>query len=172
MKTRAAVLHTLDKQAPFAESKPLKIEEIELDAPGPGEVLVKMKAAGLCHSDLSVINGVRPRPVPMALGHEASGQIMQVGEGISDLKVGDMVVLVFVPSCGHCMPCRAQPMPLPLVAFVSSGQCCPKYLSLFNCCVDMLPLPSCFFLIRIFRFGQLSECHHCQLILVVISHSV
>ena len=105
MKTRAAVLHTLDKQAPFAESKPLKIEEIELDAPGPGEVLVKMKAAGLCHSDLSVINGVRPRPVPMALGHEASGQIMQVGEGVSDLKVGDMVVLVFVPSCGHCMPC-------------------------------------------------------------------
>lgn len=105
MKTRAAVLHTLDKQAPYAESKPLKIEEIELDAPGPGEVLVKMKAAGLCHSDLSVINGVRPRPVPMALGHEASGQIMQVGEGVSDLKVGDMVVLVFVPSCGHCMPC-------------------------------------------------------------------
>ena len=105
MKTRAAVLHSLDKQAPFAQSQPLKIEEIELDAPGPGEVLVKMTAAGLCHSDLSVITGVRPRPVPMALGHEASGTVMQVGEGVNDLKKGDRVVLVFVPSCGHCMPC-------------------------------------------------------------------
>jgi alcohol dehydrogenase len=105
MKTRAAVLHSLDKKAPFAQSQPLKIEEIDLDAPGPGEVLVKMTAAGLCHSDLSVITGVRPRPVPMALGHEASGTVMQVGEGVNDLKKGDRVVLVFVPSCGHCMPC-------------------------------------------------------------------
>lgn len=105
MKTRAAVLHELNKPAPFATSKPLKIEEIDLDAPGPGEVLVKMTAAGLCHSDLSVINGVRPRPVPMALGHEASGTVMQVGDGVSDLKPGDRVVLVFVPSCGHCLPC-------------------------------------------------------------------
>ena len=105
MKTRAAVLHSMENPAPFAQSKPLKIEEIDLDAPGPGEVLVKMIAAGLCHSDLSVISGVRPRPVPMALGHEASAQVVQVGEGVSDLKAGDRVVLVFVPSCGHCMPC-------------------------------------------------------------------
>jgi len=105
MKTRAAVLHSLDKQAPYAQSQPLKIEEIELDAPGPDEVLVKMTAAGLCHSDLSVISGVRPRPVPMALGHEASGTVMEVGAGVYDLKKGDRVVLVFVPSCGHCMPC-------------------------------------------------------------------
>ncbi len=105
MKTRAAVLHSLDKHAPFAQSQPLKIEEIDLDAPGAGEVLVKMTAAGLCHSDLSVITGVRPRPVPMALGHEASGTVVQVGAGVNDLKPGDRVVLVFVPSCGHCMPC-------------------------------------------------------------------
>lgn len=105
MKTRAAVLHSMENPAPFAQSKPLKIEAIDLDAPGPGEVLVKMIAAGLCHSDLSVISGVRPRPVPMALGHEASAQVVQVGEGVSDLKIGDRVVLVFVPSCGHCMPC-------------------------------------------------------------------
>ncbi len=105
MKTRAAVLHELNQPAPFAHSKPLRIEEIDLDAPGPGEVLVKMTAAGLCHSDLSVITGVRPRPVPMALGHEASGTVVQVGEGVSDLKAGDRVVLVFVPSCGHCLPC-------------------------------------------------------------------
>ena len=105
MKTRAAVLHALDMKAPFAQSKPLKIEEIELDDPGAGEVLVKMTAAGLCHSDLSVITGVRPRPVPMALGHEASATVVSVGDGVTDLKPGDRVVLVFVPSCGHCMPC-------------------------------------------------------------------
>ena len=105
MKTRAAVLHTLDKQAPFAQSQPLKIEEIDLDAPGLGEVLIKLTAAGLCHSDLSVITGVRSRPVPMALGHEASGTVVEVGVGVHDLKPGDRVVLVFVPSCGHCMPC-------------------------------------------------------------------
>lgn len=105
MKTRAAVLHTLDKPAPFAASRPLRIEEIDLDPPGPGEVLVKMTAAGLCHSDLSVITGVRPRPVPMALGHEASATVVQAGEGVNDLKPGDRVVLVFVPSCGHCLPC-------------------------------------------------------------------
>ena len=105
MKTRAAVLHTLDLQSPFANSKPLKIEEIELDEPGMGEVLVKMIAAGLCHSDLSVITGVRPRPVPMALGHEASATVMKVGDGVVNLKAGDRVVLVFVPSCGNCMPC-------------------------------------------------------------------
>jgi alcohol dehydrogenase len=85
MKTRAAVLHTLDMKTPFANSKPLKIEEIELDEPGMGEVLVKMTAAGLCHSDLSVITGVRPRPVPMALGHEASATVMKVGDGVVNL---------------------------------------------------------------------------------------
>ena len=105
MKTRAAVLHTLDMKTPFAHSKPLKIEEIGLDEPGMGEVLVKMTAAGLCHSDLSVITGVRPRPVPMALGHEASATVMKVGDGVVNLKPGDRVVLVFVPSCGNCMPC-------------------------------------------------------------------
>lgn len=105
MKIRAAVLHEIGSQAPFAQSQPLKIEELDLDPPGPGEVLVKIKAAGLCHSDLSVINGVRPRPVPMALGHEAAGEVVQLGEGVTDLKPGDQVVLVFVPSCGHCVPC-------------------------------------------------------------------
>lgn len=105
MKTRAAVLHALNHQAPFAQSKPLHIEEIDLDPPGLGEVLVRMTAAGLCHSDLSVINGSRPRPVPMALGHEASAVVEQVGSGVTDLHKGDRVVLVFVPSCGHCLPC-------------------------------------------------------------------
>ncbi|QJQ01706.1 zinc-dependent alcohol dehydrogenase family protein [Herbaspirillum rubrisubalbicans] len=105
MKIHAAVLRQTTEAHPFAVSQPLKIEQLDLDPPGPGEVLVKMKAAGLCHSDLSVITGVRARPVPMALGHEASAEVVQVGSGVSDLRAGDLVVLVFVPSCGHCLPC-------------------------------------------------------------------
>lgn len=100
MKTRAAVLREIDAQKPYKDSQPLKIEEVELDAPGNGEILVRVHAAGLCHSDLSVIDGNRPRPLPMALGHEAAGEIIEVGPGVHDLKVGDHVVFSFVPSCG------------------------------------------------------------------------
>jgi alcohol dehydrogenase len=105
MKIRAAVLNAMGAPTPYAQSKPLAIETLELKPPGPGEVLVKMGAAGLCHSDLSVINGDRPRPTPMALGHEAAAVVEEVGAGVDDLKRGDHVVLVFVPSCGHCGPC-------------------------------------------------------------------
>jgi len=105
MKIRAAVLNAIGAKAPFVDSKPLTIEEVELASPGHGEVLVRIGAAGLCHSDLSVINGDRPRPMPMALGHEAAGVIEQLGDGVTDLRGGDHVVLVFVPSCGHCGPC-------------------------------------------------------------------
>ena len=105
MKIRAAVLHHMGAAPPYATSKPLKIETLELDPPGEGEVLVKIKAAGLCHSDLSVIEGTRPRPTPMALGHEAAGIVAGLGPGVNDLVIGDHVVLVFVPSCGHCVPC-------------------------------------------------------------------
>ncbi len=105
MKIRAAVLETMGAPHPYAQSQPLKIEELDLAPPGSGEILVRIKAAGLCHSDLSVINGDRPRPLPMALGHEASGIVEQLGDGVHDLAVGDHVVLVFVPSCGHCNPC-------------------------------------------------------------------
>ena len=105
MKIRAAVLNEMGAPAPYAQSKPLKIETIELDPPGPGEILVKIAAAGLCHSDLSVIEGNRPRPMPMALGHEAAGVVEALGEGVTDLARGDHVVMVFVPSCGHCPSC-------------------------------------------------------------------
>lgn len=103
--TRAAVLSAMGAARPYAESRPLSIETVTLDAPGPGEVRVAIKAAGLCHSDLSVINGDRPRPMPMALGHEAAGVVEALGEGVTDLAVGDHVVMVFMPSCGHCDPC-------------------------------------------------------------------
>jgi len=105
MKIKAAVLYAMNAKPPFAESRPLSIEEIDLAPPGPGEILVKIGAAGLCHSDLSVINGHRPRPMPMALGHEAAGIVEELGQGVTDLERGDHVVLVFVPSCGHCEPC-------------------------------------------------------------------
>lgn len=105
MKIRAAVLEAIGAPQPFDKTRPLKIEELELDAPGDHEVLVQIRAAGLCHSDLSVIDGNRPRPVPMALGHEAAGVVKAVGAGVKDLSPGDHVVTVFVPSCGHCSPC-------------------------------------------------------------------
>ncbi len=105
MKIKAAVLQAMGATPPYAISRPLHIEEIELAPPGAGEVLIRIAAAGLCHSDLSVINGERPRPMPMALGHEASGVVEELGAGVTDLQVGDHVVVVFVPSCGHCAPC-------------------------------------------------------------------
>ena len=105
MKIRAAVLNAMGAPTPYSQSKPLSIEQVELRDPGPGEVLIRMGAAGLCHSDLSVINGDRPRPTPMALGHEAAGVVEALGPGVDDLRKGDHVVLVFVPSCGHCAPC-------------------------------------------------------------------
>ena len=105
VQVRAAVLNVSGASLPYAQSRPLSIETVELRPPGPGEILVKMGAAGLCHSDLSVINGDRPRPTPMALGHEAAGVVEALGPGVDDLKRGDHVVLVFVPSCGHCGPC-------------------------------------------------------------------
>lgn len=105
MKIQGALLKSTPIDPPFATTKPLHIEEIELAPPGPGEILVKVAAAGLCHSDLSVVNGDRPRPVPMALGHEASGIVADIGAGVVDLTPGDHVVFVFMPSCGHCNPC-------------------------------------------------------------------
>lgn len=105
MKTKAAVLTRSDAPAPFADSRPLEILDLELADPGRDEVLIRVAAAGVCHSDLSVIDGTRPRPVPMALGHEASGFVEAVGEGVGDLAPGDHVLCVFAPSCGHCLPC-------------------------------------------------------------------
>ena len=107
MKTLAAVLHERGLPPPYAESRPLVIAELELDPPGPGEVLVQMAAAGLCHSDLSVINGSRLWPLPMVIGHEACGHVVETGAGVSDLRADDAVVFSFLPTCGHCPMCVA-----------------------------------------------------------------
>ncbi|NEJ72859.1 alcohol dehydrogenase catalytic domain-containing protein [Rhizobium phaseoli] len=105
MQMRSVILRESGLSKPYAQSKPLVIETVELTAPGPLEVLVKIKAAGVCHSDLSAINGDRPRPLPVALGHEASGVVVDVGPGVDNVKEGDHVVMSFLPICGHCSYC-------------------------------------------------------------------
>jgi alcohol dehydrogenase len=92
---------------PFDQTRPLTVEDLLLDAPGPGEVLVEMVAAGLCHSDLSTINGDRPRPLPMVLGHEAAGIVREVGSGVASVVPGDHVVCTFVSTCGQCLFCQS-----------------------------------------------------------------
>jgi len=107
VRVRGAVLREMGLPAPYTESRPLEIAELELDPPGPGELLVRVRAAGLCHSDLSVIDGSRPRVMPMVLGHEAAGEVVETGPGVARFAPGDHVVLAFVPTCGECGPCRA-----------------------------------------------------------------
>lgn len=106
MITTASVLRERGSVRPYEASTPLRVEPVSLDEPGFGEVLIKITAAGVCHSDLSVVNGDRPRPLPMALGHESAAVVQQVGAGVTQVQPGDHVVTVFVPSCGVCSPCR------------------------------------------------------------------
>jgi alcohol dehydrogenase len=106
MKIRAAVLREVGRAHPYTESLPLTIEDVELDPPARDEVLVQIKAAGLCHSDLVAIDGERPKPVPMVIGHEAAGVVAELGPGVSGLEIGDHVVPAYVASCGHCEMCR------------------------------------------------------------------
>jgi alcohol dehydrogenase len=103
-----AVLEELGRDRPYAASKPITLSELQLDAPGPDELLVRIEAAGVCHSDLSVVDGNRPRPVPMLLGHEAAGIVEGVGAAASaaGFAVGDRVVTAFLPRCGECDGCR------------------------------------------------------------------
>ncbi len=94
--------------APYADSAPLELQALTLDPPLPGELLVRIDAAGICHSDLSVINGNRPRPMPMALGHEAAATVLATGDPHeTQVAVGDQVVLVFLPACGECVACAS-----------------------------------------------------------------
>jgi alcohol dehydrogenase len=105
MKIRSAVLSQTGMPAPYATSRPISIEALELGDPQSGELRVRMVAAGLCHSDLSIVNGSRSRPVPIALGHEACGIVEELGPNVHGLAVGDLVALVFVASCTSCIPC-------------------------------------------------------------------
>jgi alcohol dehydrogenase len=105
MKIRAAILHTAGLPAPFAQSRPFDVTDVELSGPGPGEVLVRIAAAGICHSDLSAVTGDRPRRLPAVAGHEAAGVVEETGAGVTTFAPGDHVVMVFVASCGACALC-------------------------------------------------------------------
>ena len=105
MKMKAAILRTTSAQRPFSVSKPLSIEEVELDPPKRGEVLIKVKAVGLCHSDLVAITVERAKPMPIVIGHEAAGIVEEIGQDVQGFAVGDHVVPSYVASCGRCEMC-------------------------------------------------------------------
>lgn len=103
MRVSAAVLRDL--------GRPLSIERLELDDPGPTDVLVRIAAAGLCHTDLEVMRGAISMPLPMVLGHEGAGVVVSVGDAVRAVKPGDHVVLSWNPACGACFYCeRGQPL--------------------------------------------------------------
>ncbi len=105
LKTRAAVVERQGLPRPYQSSKPVSVKELELIGPLKNEVLVKVEAAGLCHSDLAVIEGVRRPPMPIVLGHECAGRVVDVGENVSPSRKGERVVLSFAQSCGECVYC-------------------------------------------------------------------
>jgi len=107
MRMTAAVMYEQGLPTPFVASQPFRIEEVELEPPGPGEVLVEIRAAGLCHSDLSTVAGQRKRPLPIVGGHEGAGIVRELGAGVTGVAPGDHVVMVNVTGCGQCRSCRA-----------------------------------------------------------------
>src|SRR5579871_3951772 len=121
MDITAAVLDRIGDRGPYAHTKPLRLAQLELDDPMPGELLVRIDAAGICHSDLSVINGDRPRPTPMALGHEAVATVVKAGPD-SAFAPNDRVVLAFLPACESCSACASGEGFLCLPAAKANGE--------------------------------------------------
>ncbi|HEX3464549.1 MAG TPA: zinc-binding dehydrogenase [Candidatus Elarobacter sp.] len=105
---RAAILLRQGGPRPYAEDRPVEVAEVELDPLEYGEVQVAIGSAGVCHSDLSTVDGTfAQRPLPMVLGHEAAGTVEAIGPGVSRVRPGDKVVFSFVPMCGHCAECAS-----------------------------------------------------------------
>ena len=98
MKTEAAVLWGVDE--------PLEVAEVELAAPGAGEVRVRIEASGVCHSDWNAVTGASATPLPAVLGHEGSGVVEAVGAAVTSVSPGDTVVLSWLPACGTCRACQ------------------------------------------------------------------
>lgn len=98
MRTRAAVVHQV--------GGPIVVEELELSAPRAGEALVRILAAGVCHSDWHLVTGATRHPLPVVLGHEGTGVVEAVGEGVTSIEEGDSVALNWAPYCGTCALCR------------------------------------------------------------------
>ena len=116
---RAAVLHQTGQEK-------LEVHTgVELPTAGPGQVRVRMRAASLCHSDLSAMSGVLPQPAPFVPGHEGAGEITEVGAGVQGLAVGDHVVICWMPPCGVCPSCSRGQGNLCLAGFANMGT--PNY---------------------------------------------
>src|SRR5688500_16576311 len=88
-------------------NKPLEMEELPIPQPGPGEAVVKVGAAGLCHSDLHIIEGQFPFPAPLTLGHEGAGEVSAIGDGVTNVSVGDSVAIYGPNSCDECDTCKS-----------------------------------------------------------------
>ncbi|MGV9230956.1 Zn-dependent alcohol dehydrogenase [Streptomyces nigra] len=112
---RAAVLHET------GQDKLDVLDDVEAVGFGPGKVRVRVRATGLCHSDLSAMSGVLPQPAPFVPGHEGAGEILEVGEGVRGLNPGDRVVLCWLPACGACPACRRGQTELCLAGFMNAG---------------------------------------------------
>src|SRR5947208_14951418 len=80
-------------------------DDLTLSDPGPGQVKIRIRATGVCHSDLSAMTGVLPQPSPLVPGHEGAGEVLEVGEGVTSVEVGDHVIICWVPPCGDCRYC-------------------------------------------------------------------
>ncbi|MFF3919360.1 Zn-dependent alcohol dehydrogenase [Streptomyces sp. NPDC001852] len=112
---RAAVLHEIGQE------KLEVLDDVEAVGFGPGKVRVRVRATGLCHSDLSAMSGVLPQPAPFVPGHEGAGEVLEVGEGVGNLKAGDRVVICWLPACGACPACGRGQSELCLAGFMNAG---------------------------------------------------
>ncbi|MGW3242728.1 Zn-dependent alcohol dehydrogenase [Streptomyces sp. NPDC001070] len=97
------------------------VDDIEAVGFGPGKVRIRLRATGLCHSDLSAMSGVLPQPAPFVPGHEGAGEIIETGEGVEGLKAGDRVLVCWLPACGACPACRRGQSHLCLAGFMNAG---------------------------------------------------
>ncbi|MCX5197000.1 Zn-dependent alcohol dehydrogenase [Streptomyces sp. NBC_00249] len=108
-------------QSEIGQDKLEVVDDMEAVGLGPGKVKIRIKATGLCHSDLSAMNGVLPQPAPFIPGHEGSGVIADVGDGVTHLKQGDRVLVCWLPPCGHCPACKRGQGHLCLESLVNAG---------------------------------------------------
>lgn len=106
MRITGAVLESTENHKPYESTRPLNVCELDLEGPGPEELLIEVEATGVCHSDLSVVDGTRPRQTPMLLGHETTGHVLEVGSRVTEFRPGQRVIMAFLPRCGVCAQCR------------------------------------------------------------------
>ncbi|MCB5169105.1 Zn-dependent alcohol dehydrogenase [Streptomyces bambusae] len=108
-------------QSEIGQDKLEVVDDIEAVGFGPGKVKIRIRATGLCHSDLSAMNGVLPQPAPFVPGHEGAGEIVDVGDGVTGVKQGDRVLVCWLPACGQCASCKRGQGHLCLAGFVNAG---------------------------------------------------